>query len=514
MVLDRVRDLESDRVERIEAAYKQATELARRGTDEQNELIATTKSFLQVVANMYAMSARSGESCGRFLANAVEGLPWAKAISVVGRDGRILCSSNVEASGLDISDRPHFQRALTFGSFELSDYALGRRLQGPMIFACYGALSANGTVNHVFAAVLDLDWIGRLARATAERSGSFVLMLDGGGTVLTHYPGSGKWIGLQFDDHPLVRQILNRSEGTVTGVGIDDVRRIFAFVQLPGTSTRLAVGIDENEVLRRVNEAMRRSYSQLGIIAGIVLISIWFGGARLFVRPIHNLAWTAKRLGQGELKARATEKPWAVEFVPLAAALDDMADHLAAREHYLRATNDRLEELAQNDSLTGLANRRTFDSRLKMEWKRAETLALLMIDIDYFKRLNDHYGHVAGDACLRSLGKIFAAAVRKDDLAARYGGEEFTLLLPGASLNAATKVAQRIRVAVENLRIAHVESPAGYVTVSIGVASLHPQSGIDPQVLVETADAGLYKAKSCGRNTVTTNSSVKLAATG
>lgn len=105
-----------------------------------------------------------------------------------------------------------------------------------------------------------------------------------------------------------------------------------------------------------------------------------------------------------------------------------------------------------------------------------------MIDIDYFKRLNDRDGHVAGDACLRSLGKVLAAAIRQhSDLAARYGGEEFALLLPGADLEAAMRVATRLRATVENLRIPHLASPAGQVTISIGVASFRPRPGATPQ---------------------------------
>jgi diguanylate cyclase (GGDEF)-like protein len=137
-----------------------------------------------------------------------------------------------------------------------------------------------------------------------------------------------------------------------------------------------------------------------------------------------------------------------------------------------------------------------------------------MVDVDYFKKLNDHDGHVAGDACLRTLGKILGAAVRKGDLAARYGGEEFALLLPGADREAALKVAERLRAAVEDLRIAHVAAPAGHVTVSIGVASLNPRPRMNPQMLVEMADAGLYAAKRGGRNTVSEQAPMQLAATG
>jgi diguanylate cyclase (GGDEF)-like protein len=365
---------------------------------------------------------------------------------------------------------------------------------------------------------MDVSWIKQRASALAERSGSVVLMVDGKGTVIARQPDPDRWVGQQFKDHPLVREFLARDEGAVTEQGLDGVRRVFGFVQLPGTDARLAVGLDEKEVLRRVNDATLYAYVQLGLIAGLVLVGIWLGGERLLVRPIHALVQTARRLGQGERHEHVADKRWPAEFVPLAAAIDDMAGQLAAREQELCAINDHLKDLAQIDGLTGLANRRTFDTRLQSAWRRAAAaggpLALLMIDIDHFKRLNDHYGHSAGDACLQSLAKVFAACVNHStDLAARFGGEEFVVLLPGADLDGAVKVAERVRSAVDNLGIAHAASPIGHVTVSIGVASAHPRPDISPQTLIEAADANLYEAKNRGRNTVVSRM-IRLAATG
>src|SRR5262249_29463513 len=146
-----------------------------------------------------------------------------------------------------------------------------------------------------------------------------------------------------------------------------------------------------------------------------------------------------------------------------------------------------------------------FDATLEVEWNRAQArghlLALAMIDADHFKSFNDHYGHVSGDACLRALGENLAAMVRTEtDLAARYGGEEFALLLPGMDSNAALKVAERLRKAIEDRCLPHAKAPCGHVTVSIGVASLRPQPGEPAQFLVEAADAALYAAKRRGRN--------------
>jgi diguanylate cyclase (GGDEF)-like protein len=518
LVLNRIFEEQSDRTERIAAASRQARELAHEGADKQNEYLATTRSFLEVIARSYATFGGSKEACGQFVAKLAMGLAWTRGISVAGPDGRIVCSSNPPAVGMDISDRSHFQEAIRTGDFFVSEYLYGRRVPVPSVFTSYPQFAADGSVEAVAIIVMDLSWIKQSATALAERSGSVVLMIDGKGTVVARQPDSDRWVGQQFKDHPLIREMLARSEGAVTEIGIDGVRRIFGFVQLPGTDARLAVGLDEKEVLRRVNNATWYSYVQLGLITGIVLVAIWFGGERLLVRPIRVLARTAKRLGQGELKTRMADQSWPAEFVPLAAAFDDMASELETREQQLCAINDRLKDLAQIDGLTGLANRRTFDTRLLSGWLRAaaaaEPLALLMIDVDHFKSLNDHYGHTAGDACLQTLAKVFGASVNHSaDLAARYGGEEFAVLLPRANLDVAVKVAERVRTAVENFRVPHAAAPAGHVTVSIGVALVYPRANSSPQTLVEAADANLYEAKHRGRNIVVAHT-VLLAAAG
>lgn len=168
----------------------------------------------------------------------------------------------------------------------------------------------------------------------------------------------------------------------------------------------------------------------------------------------------------------------------------------------------RLETLAIEDSLTGLANRRRFDERLKEEWARAyrdrSSLALLMIDVDHFKAYNDEYGHPAGDACLRLVAKVIAAETqRAGDLAARYGGEEFAMLLPNTDAAGCARVGERIRNAVHQAGLVHRSNPvAGCVTASIGGAACRPALERTAGVasLVEAADQALYAAKEAGRN--------------
>lgn len=170
--------------------------------------------------------------------------------------------------------------------------------------------------------------------------------------------------------------------------------------------------------------------------------------------------------------------------------------------------NVELADLARKDGLTGLANRRVFDEALQGEWDRARrqraSLALLMIDVDHFKRYNDRYGHPAGDHCLSEIAAAIGGVVRRPgDLAARYGGEEFVILLPGTNDDGACELAARLMDKVDALRLPHEASlTAPFVTVSIGVAVCVPLGAMNAQSLTDAADAALYDAKAAGRHTV------------
>ena len=172
-----------------------------------------------------------------------------------------------------------------------------------------------------------------------------------------------------------------------------------------------------------------------------------------------------------------------------------------------------LQALASRDGLTGLANRRCFDEYLDQAWRGAlrdaHPLSLLMIDIDFFKRYNDAYGHQKGDECLRAVAGILSTEMlRATDHAARYGGEEFAMILPNTTLEGAKRVGERLRQMVAQNNLAHVDSPIGdHVTISVGVATAEPMHG-DGQptqsqsALMAAADAALYRAKMLGRDRV------------
>ncbi|MFI1994770.1 diguanylate cyclase [Actinoplanes sp. NPDC020271] len=179
---------------------------------------------------------------------------------------------------------------------------------------------------------------------------------------------------------------------------------------------------------------------------------------------------------------------------------------VAERTEALAEANRRLELLTVTDPLTGLPNRRKLTTFLDAEWLRSmrsrEPIGVAMVDIDQFKKYNDHYGHQGGDNCLRLVAEALRDSVRVTDLVARYGGEEFCIVMPGANEENAMMVAERACRAVSRLREPHELADDGIVTVSIGVTSANPAGAASPEQLTKLADEALYEAKRAGRNRV------------
>jgi diguanylate cyclase (GGDEF)-like protein len=190
-----------------------------------------------------------------------------------------------------------------------------------------------------------------------------------------------------------------------------------------------------------------------------------------------------------------------------------LREKIAERTDELRQANGRLERLSLLDELTGIANRRYFQRALADDWERARDrqlpLALILIDIDHFKELNDSRGHQAGDACLRQIGSFLAQqlrrsgdlSVRAGDVVARYGGEEFVVLLTDSDGSEALRSAERLRAGIEALAMPYAGTTLR-VTASCGVASIVPSANESIETLIGRADRGLYTAKNGGRNRV------------
>jgi diguanylate cyclase (GGDEF)-like protein len=188
---------------------------------------------------------------------------------------------------------------------------------------------------------------------------------------------------------------------------------------------------------------------------------------------------------------------------PVAALLEERK----ALRLELEESEARYRELANADALTGLGNRRSFDDRLEAEWNRAleqgQSLAMLLIDVDLFKSYNDLCGHMSGDECLREIASLIAGALpRSSDVATRFGGEEFAVILPDTDGEQALEIAESLREAVVAMNLPHAGNPAGYQTISVGVAAVVPQRNESALSLLNASDHAMYRAKHLGRNRV------------
>jgi diguanylate cyclase (GGDEF)-like protein len=514
LLVDRVRLMEANRADKIAAAGEQALALARAGVDKQEEVLIAARSVLQAVSHAINRITPNSRECNHFLTDTASDVPWMRAITIANPTGRVVCSSNPQAIGLDISDRPFVRKAVTTHDFVVSGFFFPRTGSQPAIAGALAKRDPYGEIQAVIVTLVDLRWIGHLADVVQQHPGALALLVDADGTVLAGHPHRDAWVGRELHTHPLMREVQRHSSGTLAAIGFDGVRRIWGFRPVADTGAQLLVGLDEREVLTQVRRDMTLAYLQLALTAALILIGVWFFGEHAILRPVRRLAHFAERIGRGDLSSRAPPRTWANEFVPLTRALDSMAGRLAAREHNLRVESDHFKELATLDSLTGLPNRRRFDAHLAAEWLGAAgqrtPIALLMIDVDHFKPYNDRYGHLQGDACLRAIGGILQGMAERGGFAARFGGEEFAFLFANTDTRSAHRVAESVRRAVESLGIAHAGAPSGRVTISIGLAAVVPSPGSRANILVEAADAALYASKH-RRNCVTACNEAALA---
>ena len=391
--------------------------------------------------------------------------------------------------------------------------------------AAYPVSAINREEDAIVVAGINLDWMSKIMSNLGSRPGVSAVLVDSAGVVLAAPADQASLIGRPLDTLPLLSAVADKAigsdqlDGSLSFTDAEGSKRIVHFVRIPGTQSRLVVSIDESNVTAAINREIRTAYLQLLFVCLFVLLGALVAAERLIIQPIQIMVAMAKRFGHGDWSVRAARKRLPEEFVPLARALNAMAAQLIERERELVATNERLTVIASIDMLSGLANRRGFQSRLDFEWMKAQQygseLSLLMIDVDHFKLFNDSYGHPEGDVCLARLGETLAGiAADTIGFAGRYGGEEFCLLLPNTASPRALEIGELVRIAVQNLAMPHCTSHYETVTVSVGVACTRPNEKQQPGDLIEAADAALYAAKHRGRNAVVEHGIVRLTDRG
>jgi diguanylate cyclase (GGDEF)-like protein len=404
---------------------------------------------------------------------ALHGLFWVDA------DGAwIATSQRSQSFSLTSGNRPYFVFHQNNPSKEVRIGApIRSQSTGDWIITVSRRLThADGSFAGVLLATIDSDYFQKFYNGfDTGRNGAIVFARDDG-TLLLRKPatpsavGTSLWNGAIFS---LYRKNGPLGSGTLHAQ-IDNVERLYSYRHLERYPVVVATALSKDEVLENW---VSLSYRFIG---GILVLLVFL--VALGTRMIRQIL------------------------------LHERLEHeLQAAKSALEERNGKLRALAMNDGLTGIPNRRHFDEMLAREYGRAvrtgTPLALIMLDVDFFKKYNDIYGHPAGDGCLFQVAlAVQGAHGRATDLVARYGGEEFVILLPDTDLSGANSVAEKVRGAVAQLRLPHAGNPAQFVTISAGVHAQRPVAADGaPQALIQAADRALYAAKLTGRNRVCTS---------
>ncbi len=403
-------------------------------------------------------------------------------VFILDAHGNPVVDSNVTPFSGNISDRKYFQYH--------RDHPERGPYIGPLIKNPAGAWRLtvsrrfdypDGRFRGVVLAAIDIDYFRNFYNTFNIGDNGLIILGLNDGTLLARRPFFDKYVGYNLNKVPIFRDYVTKNHhGThIAPSTVDGKDRINAYRHFSQFPLFVAIALSKEEVLDSwFEDTLHHTAAILLLIVILALLGNWL-------------------LRQIKLR------------------LETEAELRIARDN-LDQLNRHLQNLALEDGLTGLANRRHFDIALSQEFARAlrnkDSVALIMLDVDWFKQYNDIYGHRAGDDCLRRIAALLKQVPqRTGDLVARYGGEEMVVLLPQTTLESATLIAQRIRADIIALDIQHAASPLTIVTISAGVAVIEPsQDSGEPEDLVEEADRALYVAKAKGRNVVACHDDVQI----
>ncbi|MDF2636558.1 MAG: diguanylate cyclase [Pelosinus sp.] len=419
-------------------------------------------------------------------------------ISVIDEKGNFIASSRSKYLGINIADREYFNIHRMSDSKELyfSKPFIGR-VEGKWMFHVSRRINKpDGSFGGIAVIGVEPLYFSNFYSKMSLGKNDAISIVGRDGIIRVRQTGEKMDVGTDVSNSPLHQHVQKATIGSYVNVSvIDNSRRINSYIAMPDYPLILTISALEADALSDYYHRQQRYYFTASIVS--LFITLTFSLLIWMVLQKENMADELRRKKES-LEITVEERTRQIQ---------DAYDEQQAMNDELQAMNDELQRLSNVDGLTGIANRRYLNDYLERECHAAlrlnKPLALIMVDIDFFKAYNDTYGHQHGDECLKIVATTLAAGVnRSTDLVARYGGEEFVVILPNTDADGAMLVAEKLRLRVEEQYLLHKKSPTNCVTISLGAAiTIHPQE-FTPLHLINAADQALYQAKREGRNCV------------
>jgi diguanylate cyclase (GGDEF)-like protein len=490
--------LQSDSQAALQHAYERSASLAQAGANAHKQIGDQARNLLEVLGQVPVIRTAQLPECENFLRWIRDERDWVAGIFVVDPLGKGVCGANPIVRTLDVSDRGYFLDAVSTRKFVISDVIVSRVTGLPIVAAALPIHGAEGKLSLVVGLTLSLPWINQVAAEASAKFGGMLIALDGMGRVVAYHSNSrSNWTLGELNESPLVKTIINSSKSAFEAEDPAGVRRIFGVARLPNSGITVAVGLNRAEVLGPIDRSFLLDLLFLFLVAaasiGAALLVAEFG----LLRGVRALKTAALRLKAGKMGLRV-----------------ELPAFVAAELHDLAATYNAMtaefERLAYLDRLTGLPNRRYLERHLARRDERGERplpgrQAVLAIDIDGFKPVNDSHGHAVGDRVLAIIARRIAAAIDERGLLFRVGGDEFVAIVPLDATQdraMARGLGEEIREAMA--QAIDMDGLVFPVACSIGIA-LVPEDAASLSGALVVADAALYEAKRAGRNRVVDN---------
>jgi diguanylate cyclase (GGDEF)-like protein len=493
------------------SARENLKRLAALAAKQQEEMIEGVRQLLFAVAPTAESLKRDPRSCQEFFKRLVEASGGLyHSMGVHDADGNLICNAVSWEGSLNIKDRRYFRLTAEGRKFSIGEYQVGRVTGQAGINFGYPILDGERKVTGVVFAGLNLGKLNEQAAKTPLPEGGRLTIFDRNGTILMRQPADTGRVGEKTSNARLIESLQTEKDQLFEAHDTDGVRRIYAVERVginPDGSVplRTVISIPRQVILAEANRALVQTILGILGVTLILVVGAWYGAEVAVVRRIRSMLNVAHRIRAGDLTARTGFQVADEELAQLGNALDDMAQSLHKRDAELKQVLRELSEQVITDPLTGLNNRRYLWDFLRRDLLRARRavlpVAAIMFDIDHFKRLNDTWGHEAGDMVLKAAADVTRQNVRGSDIACRYGGEEFMVILPEATLPVAIERAEKIRRGIEQMEITFGGKRLDTVTASFGIA-LYPTHANDDEALLRAADEALYLAKKNGRNRV------------